>query len=347
MRILITPNGEKELNELRNGSTNSSFVSFARKFPMIPKHVRCASSVPPKKKYLNNSTNNSNISINETHNELNKTNLTKILNQTLEKDIEPDKIKLDKNSIIEIKKIKIIPLRTKEMETNNTMEAMKKLQRLLVPRKNAIKETFKIYSNAMMKETPKKKRKIPMKDIIQGNAYNELLDEFTKEKILKRKNYVMSNKEFRTTKEESKKKKLDELLNKTINSNRVDFINYIQKKSTVNMVFIKNISQMDESKMTKMNKICQLLKEKEENELRKKKKKEQQEKEKKENFPNEWNRTVRDIKKEFQKTKELLERPYSQHSNIYKKLKEYQFETTGKYWNKYNVNRLQRPIHKI
>ena len=108
MRILITPNGEKELNELRNGSTNSSFVSFARKFPMIPKHVRCASSVPPKKKYLNNSTNNSNISINETHNELNKTNLTKILNQTLEKDIEPDKIKLDKNSIIEIKKIKIM-----------------------------------------------------------------------------------------------------------------------------------------------------------------------------------------------------------------------------------------------
>ena len=108
------------------------------------------------------------------------------------------------------------------------------------------------------------KMKIPMKDIIQGNAYNELLDEFTKEKILKRKNYVMSNKEFRTTKEESKKKKLDELLNKTINSNRVDFINYIQKKNTVNMVFIKNISQMDESKMTKMNKICQLLKEKEE-----------------------------------------------------------------------------------
>ena len=90
-----------------------------------------------------------------------------------------------------------------------------------------------------------------------------------------------------------------------------------------------------------------MLKKKKKKKLKKKKKKEQQEKEKKENFPNEWNRTVRDIKKEFQKTKELLERPYSQHSNIYKKLKEYQFETTGKYWNKYNVNRLQRPIHNI
>ena len=347
MRILITPNGEKELNELRNGSTNSSFISFARKFPMIPKHNRCASSVPPKKRYLNNSTNNSNISINETHNELNKTNLTKILNQTLEKGIEPDKIKLDKNNIVEIKKSKIVPLRTKEMETTNTMEAMKKLQRILLPRKNAIKETFKIYSNALMKDTPKKKKKIPMKEIIQGTAYNELLDEFTKEKILKRKNYVMSNKEFRTRREESKKKNLDMLLNKKINSNRVDFINYIQKKNSVNMVLIKNISQMDESKMTKMNKICQLLKEKEEDENRKKKIKEQKEKEKKENFPNEWNRTVRDIKKEFQKTKELLERPYSQHSNKYKKLMEYQYETTGKYWNKYNVNRLQKPIHNV
>ena len=63
MRILITPNGEKELIELRNEPINSSFIT-EKKYTKIVKKVKRSSSVCPKRttqSTSNSITNNNTI----------------------------------------------------------------------------------------------------------------------------------------------------------------------------------------------------------------------------------------------------------------------------------------------
>lgn len=350
MRILITPNGEKELIELRNESISSSFIT-EKKYTKPIKKVKRSSSVCPKRTTQSSSnsiTNNS--TINESlHPEIkrqNKTNLKKILNKSLEQDLDPEKINLNKTDFIEINKNKLDPIYAKGLFSDQS-EAMKKLKKFLLPRRDAMKASFQMMIMNKLYKPPPVKTKVSVKEIVQETAYENLINSFIKEKEVKRKNYVMSNKEFRSTLEESKKKKLDEILQKEINAKRTDFIRYIQNKKTINMVFLDNISKMDESKMIKMNKICQLLRDKEEKNMLKRKLKEKQEKEKKRNFSNEWNKTAKEIKNEFKLTKEILSRPYSQIEDNSKKLMIYHLEHTGNYWNKNNIEHLQRPIHNF
>ena len=350
MRILITPNGGKELIELRNEPINSSFIT-EKKYTKLIKKVKRSSSVCPKRTTQSSSnsiTNNSTVK-ESLHSEIkrqNKISLKKILNKSLEQDLDPEKIQLNKTHFIEINKNKLDPIYEKDLSSDPS-EAMKKLKKFLQPRRDAMKASFQMMiMNKMYKPLPVK-TKVSVKEIVQEAAYEKLLNSFIKEKEIKRKNYVMSNKEFRTTLEESKKKKLDEFLQKEINSKRTDFIKYIQNKKSINMVFLDNISKMDDSKITKMNKICQLLRDNEEKNMLKRKLKEKQEREKKINFPDEWNKTAIEIQNEFKLTKEILSRPYSQIKDNSKKLMTYHLEHTGNYWHKNNIDHLQRPIHNF
>ncbi len=99
-------------------------------------------------------------------------------------------------------------------------------------------------------------KSVSIRDIINKNAYNSILNNIEYNNEIKNKNFGINDYKLRTQRCESKENKLNKLLEKKINVKENELINYLKGKKEINYYFVEKLSQMNDNKLEKLNKIC-------------------------------------------------------------------------------------------
>ena len=151
---------------------------------------------------------------------------------------------------------------------------------------------------------------------------------------------------FRTKYENKKetKERLDNILNVSINSDRINLINYLKRNKNIAPYYFKNLLKYDESQIYKLNKMCGIIMSKEKNKNFSERKNEK-------NIKNKiLESSSKGINFLLDKTNRIL-KEYSEYKQCQNKIKKKGFEemiknTKKKYWDKFNINKLIMPFSK-
>jgi hypothetical protein len=235
MRIILTPDGSIEISELKK-EFNSIRINKRRKI-----YIEKSNSMYTlrKKKYYDNK------------DDLNVNHHFSISNNCEVKKNVEKKIKKDNRNIL----YNMINKMQKKENDYNVLN----LNYLLLPNDKKEKKEPLIINNIKNDEKKKEKKlnSISLKNILNKNAYDSIINTIEEKEEVKKKNYVMNDLEFRTKNYEPEKEKLKQILKKKINTKQNELINYLQKKKEINLPFIKKLSEMNDDELDKLNKVCQ------------------------------------------------------------------------------------------
>ena len=235
MRIILTPDGSIEISELKK-EFNSIRINKRRKI-----YIDKSNSMYTlrKKKYYDNKDD---LNVNHHFSISNNCEVKK----NVEKKIQKDNRNILYNMINKMQK--------KENDYN-----VLNLNKLLLPNDKKEKKEPLIINNIKNDEKKKEKKlnSISLKNILNKNAYDSIINTIEEKEEVKKKNYVMNDLEFRTKNYEPEKEKLKQILKKKINTKQNELINYLQKKKEINLPFIKKLSEMNDDELDKLNKVCQ------------------------------------------------------------------------------------------
>ena len=234
MRIILTPDGSIEISELKK-EFNSFRINKRRKI-----YIDKTNSMYTlrKKKYYDNKED---LNVNHHFSISNNCEVKK----NVEKKIQKDNRNILYNMINKMQK--------KENDYN-----VLNLNKLLLPNDKKEKKEPLIINNIKNDEKKKEKKlnSISLKNILNKNAYDSIINTIEEKEEVKKKNYVMNDLEFRTINYEPEKEKLKQILKKKINTKQNELINYLQKKKEINLPFIKKLSEMNDDELDKLNKVC-------------------------------------------------------------------------------------------
>lgn len=104
------------------------------------------------------------------------------------------------------------------------------------------------------------RQKITVKQILNNKAYKNLKQTIISDKNMKDKLSFIDENKFRSTYSgKTTLQRVDDILNKKINPDRINFIKYLNTKDKISEVQIKRINEFDEEKINRVNKICQIV----------------------------------------------------------------------------------------
>lgn len=107
---------------------------------------------------------------------------------------------------------------------------------------------------------PESRANFTFREIINQNAIDELKRKLKKEKRIEDALSRIDESKFRSVYgEQDRAQKFEDLLDKTINANKITLIKYINDKQKISDNFIKKICESDDEKIMKANKICQIV----------------------------------------------------------------------------------------
>ena len=104
------------------------------------------------------------------------------------------------------------------------------------------------------------RQKLPVKEIINKDSYNKLINSIERKKEMKDKLSHVNTVQFRTP--YAKRTNLEEInenLNKMIDCSNTDLIQYLNMKTYLPESLVTNLKRFDEERILKTNKICQKI----------------------------------------------------------------------------------------
>jgi hypothetical protein len=349
---------EEEKSELDCNNINNTNMNKA--LPLSPRLPKISSIKLIKEKLLNPSKTYGSFS------QLRTSYKNKSLRMVKEY-FNRDESKIDKKELKQAKKIKLskpkVFISQKYLEKyHNSDKAFKekldKLSNLLKSKKNKKDENqdlnFSPYKlnikdnleNINQTTLSKKKRKVRVGEIISQSNLRRLQSYFKDNtgyndvRLPLDKNNILSF-NFRS-KYENKKEAIDNLyiiLNKSINSDRTNLINYLKSKKNISPYFFNNLSKYDEAQIYKLNKMCGILLSEEKNKTFSKNKLISKYKKNK-SFGFSSNGLSSLLKKSNKILNDYTEYKKNQDKALKKGFKDKLKDTKRKYWDKFNIKQL-------
>lgn len=183
---------------------------------------------------------------------------------------------------------------------------------------------------------------LTFRDILPDETYSNLKTKLEKEKKLKDRLSRIDENQFRSIfGQKTKPEKLDDMLMKNINMDKVNLIKYLNEKSDVSDVLIKRLSEYSEDKINKVNKICQIVFFNEErSKIYKERIKERlnvmQNKEK-----TEYKTCIENLGDGLNEVSEIF-KDYKKPENQREKFRDIHNDTVNKFWRKYQISRYEK-----
>jgi len=265
MRILVTKIGDETIKELAavENKTRTKFNSTAEKKLLPDKKI---TNIPPT--HTRNKSNLSNK--NGLNNSMNKSNHSKLRADLLIK-LEQDQTKVTPEDLISSKVISIkqkrlnIPKNVTEKYNYPDNKPSFILPSVTLPKfKETINTNFLSTNNYGNFNTTtginSVKNTFTFRDVLEDTTYKDLKKRLNVDKKMKDRLSRIDETKFRSVYgEKNNVEKLDEMLGKNINPDRINLINYLNKKKDVSDVLVKRLSEYSEDKINKVNKICQIV----------------------------------------------------------------------------------------
>jgi len=265
MRILVTKLGDELVKVMTeenltttkfNRTDNKSFGDNKNLAPpTAPSHTRNRSNLSNK---------------NNLNNSLNKSNHSKLRGELLNK-LDQDQTKIASEDLVSSKVISIkqkrlnIPKNVTEKYNSDNKSGFI-LPSVTLPKfRETINSNFSNTNNnfsnfnttAGMNSV---RSNYTFRDVLDDNTYVDLKKKLNFDKKMKNRLSRIDETKFRSVYgEKNNIEKLDDMLAKTINPDRINLINYLNKKKDVSDVLIKRLSEYSEDKINKVNKICQIV----------------------------------------------------------------------------------------
>lgn len=239
-------------------------------------------------------------------------------------------------------------------ELNGAKEIHVKLKKINIPKNVTERYNSENKPNALLphvniapkkdeaKDNFKHRTKHTIKDVLNATTLDKLKTKYIHDKVMRDKLSRVDEDHFRTYYEDKTyMERLNEKLEKKINPDRINLINYLNDKKEVSSVLIKRLAEFDEEKINRVNKICQIVSHNEERgklfkDIIKERLKIKQNRDKvdyKSKIENMGNSLYgfNEIMKEYAKTINKKEKYRDIHNDMQKT-----------YWKKYNTDKMQR-----
>lgn len=190
-----------------------------------------------------------------------------------------------------------------------------------------------------------KRSKHTIKEILNADTLKTLKTKYVSDKKMRDKLFIFDERNFRTYyQDKNYVDQLNDRLERKINPDRINLINYLHVKEKVSDVLIKRIAEFDEEKINRANKICQIVSHNEERgklfkEVIKERLKSKQTRDKVdykvkiENMGNDL-LGINEILKEYAKSLNKREKYRDIHNDLQKT-----------HWKKYNVDDITRRVN--
>lgn len=180
------------------------------------------------------------------------------------------------------------------------------------------------------------------RDILNDDTYVNLKKKLTKDRKVKDRLSRVDETKFRSTfGEKSEIENLDNMLSRNINPDRINLINYINKKNDLSDVLIKKLVEYSEDKINKANKICQIVFHNEERSHLFKERINERIQAKQNREKTEYKTTIEDMGNEIKSQSNIL-RDYEHNVNKRERFRDIHNEMVNKFWRKYKVQRFDK-----
>lgn len=264
MRILVTKLGDELVKVMAEENlTQTKFNTTAAENKAFPDNKNL--TIPPT--HTRNKSNLSNK--NGLNTSMNKSNHSKLRGDLLNK-LEQDQTKVASDNLVSSKVISIkqkrlnIPKNVTE-KYNSDNKASFILPSVTLPKfRETINTNFSSTNNFMNFNTTSGMNSVrstfTFRDVLEDGTYKDLKKRLYADKKMKDRLSRIDETKFRSVYgEKNNLEKLEEMLCKNVNPDRINLINYLNKKKDVSDVLIKRLSEYSEDKINKVNKICQIV----------------------------------------------------------------------------------------
>lgn len=318
MRIIITATGERERQDLEK-TNQTSRVNYSIYMPPI-KYSRSMKQIP----YSSILFKNSRKTVQST--------------QLFDKDKSNEELLHAKH--IKINQSPISTNLINSFSERKFEEGIKKLKNRLKPKSEQESDNMPNFSMKINTQvTPK--QHIPIKEIINSEAYKKMMLKLKNEQVVADNNYIMQDRDFRKSNSIRNDFDIKDVLSKQINKNRADFIKYITNKRDLSPIFLRKLSLLDESKVYDLNRICQIIHSNRNKEELFKEKIEGKMSMRENLLVVDANHSLNKIKSDIKMRKTLIN-DYSKKLIKNPKIDYFYHERTQQLWDRYNVKTLQR-----
>lgn len=250
MRIIITPKGEKEIEELSNTiNVKSLYKTYTKnRSKSIPK------------------TN----SLNDNKDSFSKTTKAFFKFGPRMSFYKRDELVVNNSELQQAKHIKLKKPKlsfTKHIYSNYSREpetvSLEKLQsfrRSLIINDDPVKE---LISKMPVRSSSIKlnKKNIKIKELFSPTTYNKFSKDFIHQEKEKKYFDLLTPDNYRTVYHQKKEGilQMKDILNKEIKSDRTNIIKYFQQKDVISPLSVRNLSTYDDERLLRLNKVCQIV----------------------------------------------------------------------------------------
>lgn len=327
MRILVTPQGEIEFNNLSvefNKSKKKIFLPFR---------------------------SNSTLQVD-------KEETPKIFSK--KSFFRRDELSVNPKELAAAKKIKVAQLKTsltKGMikkyynafpnDQEETAEKIKSFYNSLKPENEVQSPIF--HDHLKFHHHKKKKKEIKLKEIMSKEVLNNLEKEFIKKEREKEESEkVITPNNFRSEYKYGKKRleEMDNILNKTIKTDRTNIIKYFKSRKYISPLSIKNLANYPGDRLMKLNKICQIALFNKEDEIKRENIVDKKLLAKEREIKISTSNSMVLLKQEIKYSKNILKN-YEKKKITNPLLRDFVNTMNEKYWSKNRANYFQRPAKKL
>jgi len=304
-------------------------------------------TIPP-----THSKNKSNLSNkNGLNNSINKSNHSK-LRGDLHNKLEQDQTRIASDDFVSSKIISIkqkrlnIPKNVTE-KYNSDNKASFILPSVTLPKFRQTINTNLTSSNNFMNLDSTKginsvRNTFTFRDVLEDNTYKDLKKRLNADKKMKDRLSRIDETKFRSVYgEKNSVEKLDEMLGKNINTDRINLINFLNKKKDVSDVLIKRLSEYSEDKINKVNKICQIVFFNEERSQISKERINERIQAKKNRENTEYKTSIEEMGVNMKSFGNIL-KDYDRSSDKRERFRDIHNDVVNKFWKKYQVNRFDK-----
>jgi hypothetical protein len=301
---------------------------------------------------LTHTKNKSNLSNkNGLNNSINKSNHSK-LHGDLHNKLEQDQTRIASDDFVSSKIISIkqkrlnIPKNVTE-RYNSDNKASFILPSVTLPKfRETINTNFTSSNNFMNFDTTKGINSVrntyTFRDVLEDNTYKDLKKRLNADKKMKDRLSRIDETKFRSVYgEKNSVEKLDEMLGKNINTDRINLINFLNKKKDVSDVLIKRLSEYSEDKINKVNKICQIVFFNEERSQIYKERINERIQAKKNRENTEYKTSIEEMGDNMKSFGNIL-KDYERSCDKRERFRDIHNDVVNKFWKKYQVNRFDK-----
>lgn len=186
------------------------------------------------------------------------------------------------------------------------------------------------------------KNDFTFRDVLPDETYSTLKCKLEKDKKLKDRLSRIDETQFRSIfGQKTNSEKLDDMLMKNINLDKVNLIKYLNEKNDISDVLIKRLSEYSEDKINKVNKICQIVFFNEERSKIYKERIKDRINAKQNREKTEYKTCIESLGDGLNEVSDIF-KDYKKPENQREKFRDIHNDTINKFWRKYQVSRYEK-----